>query len=137
MRLRRIVLAVLAGAPAAVAEDCADSFGSCASYITGSGGVACTALFCDTCAQAGYCDLSCGFCGPPTAAPSAAPTAAPSAAPAPTAAVVPVTDDCADVFASCAEYIDGSAGNSCVPSAITTRSSSISVCTACMCSKSS
>ena len=61
MRLRRIVLAVLAGAPAAVAEDCADSFGSCASYITGSGGVACTALFCDTCAQAGYCDLSCGF----------------------------------------------------------------------------
>ena len=105
MRLRRIVLAVLAGAPAAVAEDCADSFGSCASYITGSGGVACTALFCDTCAQAGYCDLSCGFCGPPTAAPSAAP--------APTAAVVAVTDDCADVFASCAEYIDGSAGNSC------------------------
>ena len=73
MRLRRIVLAVLAGAPAAVAEDCADSFGSCASYITGSGGVACTALFCDTCSQAGYCDLSCGIC-----LVSAAPTRRPS-----------------------------------------------------------
>ena len=65
----------------------------------------CASLLCTTCTFSGYCDLSCGFCSPPTAAPT--PSKCGESSSSPSVSLAPVSAPTGDLYDGCFDTDNG------------------------------